>query len=988
MYPFKTRLTQLSRLPQTCFNLLHHGYKQLFALICIYYRAAGPITLCFILSFSLTLGLGTSLTRSSKAIAQTSSPEQLVQTGVNAYETGDYQTAIDRWKDAIEVYAQDDASLERAIVQTNLAKAYRQLGQVEAALTALEDVESIYTPRSEMRAKLGLIKTEQAQILTSIGQYRRAIALICYVPTDAADANASRQSIAVPSTEVKLDSPEATIEYQLDSCDVAGAYPIAQSAEDAAGTVAALGSLAETYRLMGDYEKAIVLLNKGLTLTDENPSLADYKLPILDGLGNAYARKAKVFYQRAESSENLLDFKKSAADYRAEGDGYIDTAINQLNKALSLVQQQNDQTGLLGELRTQLNLLKIYRLIKFYRPERADDANANLTHTRQRLEQLLSLPQIPNSREKAYGAIALAGSYQTELAPLSCFIPGGAAQARKWLKQAQTISQTIDDARSLSFAIGQLGNIDKCEGNNAKALELTLEAEWKGDEGLASPDSLYLWQWQQGRIYEEQGNLQAALARYLEAIKTLTGIREEDILTTNQNLVAQGFQFDFRDAVEPLYRQAIELQLDLLNQPTQVVSNKQSTTSGPDKLTDEEAQCGASLSLRCALKTFDALRLAELQNYFGNDCALVPVKEEEVIDLVKTDTQSAVISSIIFEGRTAILLSIQTNDADNEQRSNLKLHWLDVERETLVDTINKYRRSLEDTTDLALAVNDVSQQIYDWMIQPFVTELENAEIETLVFVQDGILRSVPMAALWDGEQYLIEKFAIATVPSLNLTSPKRLDADNLQVLRFGLNEDWYENTATDRQYFPALTYVDDELDAIGNILPNSPPAQLNQDFTSDNIATALQTSKANILHLATHGQFSSDPENTFIALGNGEKLTFGQLERKIRRSSSNADPIELIALTACETGTGDDRSTLGLAGVAIRAGARSAIASLWLIEDKLTADLMKVFYEELKNPDSNKAQALQQAQIEAIKANGQNGHPGRWSPFILVGNWL
>ena len=109
------------------------------------------------------------------------------------------------------------------------------------------------------------------------------------------------------------------------------------------------------------------------------------------------------------------------------------------------------------------------------------------------------------------------------------------------------------------------------------------------------------------------------------------------------------------------------------------------------------------------------------------------------------------------------------------------------------------------------------------------------------------------------------------------------------------------------------------------------------------------------------------------------------LEALIRENSSSTGPIELIALTACETGVGDDRSTLGLAGVAIRAGARSAIASLWLIDDATTATLVSNFYQGLKDPLLNKAQALQLAQINAIQSNL---HPGKWAPLILVGNWL
>lgn len=146
------------------------------------------------------------------------------------------------------------------------------------------------------------------------------------------------------------------------------------------------------------------------------------------------------------------------------------------------------------------------------------------------------------------------------------------------------------------------------------------------------------------------------------------------------------------------------------------------------------------------------------------------------------------------------------------------------------------------------------------------------------------------------------------------------------------------------------------------------------------------------MHLATHGQFSTIPDDTFVVTGANEsglaeELTFGQLEALVRDASPNAELISLITLTACETATGDDRATLGLAGVAVRAGAQSAIASLWKVNDETAAQLVNDFYKHLKNPSFSKAQALQTAQIDAINAASESQNPGYWAPLILVGSW-
>ncbi|MEO1124367.1 MAG: CHAT domain-containing protein, partial [Cyanobacteria bacterium J06639_16] len=862
------------------------------------------------------------------AVAQTSIPAELVQGGVDAYGEGHYRAAIACWQNALAAYSDGDRNSEQtAIIQTNLAKAHQQLGQTETALSYLNNAADIYHELA-MLARAGRIQTEQAQIYTNLGQYRRAIALLCSPP----DADVEAETI--------------TLEAIIQNCTADGAYPIAVAAQDLEGEVAALGSLGDAYRLKGDYQVALAVLSEGLRLARQDAALATYQIPMLNSLGNTYGRRALVNYQRAESAENLT-FSRSAQSFRAEGDGQFQTAIAHLNEALTLAQHHND---LVGEIRTHLNLLKLYR---------RGVSGSNLAPTQQRLSQLLL--QVPESRETAYAAIALAKSYQQDLAPFSCFIAGSEAQVQTWLEKAQDIAVNINDFRAQSFATGQLGHLDECRGETflARALDLSQKAEWQASEALTSADSEYLWQWQAGRIYETQGELTKALETYNQAIKTLETIRD-DILTAAQDL-----QFDFRDSVEPLYRTMIKLQLQLVEETTVLKQFDETTTDSQDVLLE---------SLDGVLNTADALKLAELQNYFGDDCLLSPLQQERVVGLVNQNSTSAVISSIIFDERTALILNLP--DASPE------LAWIETDNEILRQTVNQYLEGLEKSYDLTYD-NNFAKQLYQWIIKPFEIELQNAQVDTLVFIQDGILRSIPMAALWDGNQYLIEKFAIATTPSLTLTDPKPLNPEGLSVLTVGLSERVCEQVGN-RCYDP-LPNVPNEVAQVSGTFSGSPQPLLNEAFTRNNLATALAGNSYPILHIATHGQFSADPDNTFIVTGEGERLTFGALEALIRENSSNTGPIELITLTACETGVGDDRSTLGLAGVAIRAGARSAIASLWLIDDATTAEIISTFYEGLKNSELNKAQALQAAQIAAIQPNA---NPGNWAPLILVGNWL
>jgi CHAT domain-containing protein len=344
--------------------------------------------------------------------------------------------------------------------------------------------------------------------------------------------------------------------------------------------------------------------------------------------------------------------------------------------------------------------------------------------------------------------------------------------------------------------------------------------------------------------------------------------------------------------------------------------------------------------------------------------------------------------------------------------------------ELIENEILEYRKTLihhNDNFDYKIA-----QKIYDWMISPFVNELERQQIETLVFIQDGVLRSVPMAALYDGKQYLIQKYAIATIPSLTLMEPRKINPRGLRVLALGVSA----NPTVNNKQLGALKNVCNEIPKVTKKIGGK--KLLNGDFTRDNLKKELSKQAYPIIHIATHGQFGIKPEDTFIVTGDGivqnqnksceeyaesttqntpnpqEKnntntITFKELDSLIRQFTRNTQPIELLTLTACETAVGDDRSALGLGGVALQAGARSVLASLWAIDDEKTPEIAIKFYDNLlkegnnkakasqtlqKEPKNDKAKALQAVQKKFIDGGGNFSRPYYWSSFVIIGNWL
>jgi CHAT domain-containing protein len=288
-------------------------------------------------------------------------------------------------------------------------------------------------------------------------------------------------------------------------------------------------------------------------------------------------------------------------------------------------------------------------------------------------------------------------------------------------------------------------------------------------------------------------------------------------------------------------------------------------------------------------------------------------------------------------------------------------------------------------------IQQQSGQLYQWLIEPFEEELARdeshttSEVKRLTFVLDGALRNIPMSVLYDSqrEQYLLERYAIAIAPSLQL-----LDARPTSRERTALVTGLSEEREFRGESFSSLPNVPKELDAIASLLPSQ--KLLNDDFILSQVQNQLQRRPYSIFHVATHGNFSSDPEDTYILLYD-EQLQAREMNQLLRfQEEGESVPLELLVLSACETATGDRRAALGLAGIALRANTKSTLATLWPVDDESTAALMQEFYQELsKDPNLPKVEALRRAQLRLWENSDREWKlPFFWAPYILVGNWL
>ncbi len=870
------------------------------------------------------------------ATAQSPNTTQLVQQGIERYKTGDVQGAIASWQTALTAYETTNNPANQAIVQEKLAIAYRQIGQFEQAIDHWKEAIASYRQLEDI-TKVGRLLTELAQTYSRLGQNKEAIALLCG---------------ASETDENCLQSEGSALQ-------------IVRKFQDKQGEAAALGSLGEAYRLRGKYDKAIETLLASLKIT-QDINIPVYHSSVLNSLGNAYFSKAQLNKQRANSAQ-LRGAGNKANEFIQEATSDYQKALGYLNNSLELTRFSNDQSG---QMRTLLNLIQLY-----YRSKDSTLSN-NANEAEQALQEALTLLEsLPDSPNKVYATIDLAeleqpvdSSNSTSFSAQCSLRKLDDSQAEKLLQKAVSIAQRIQDSRSQSFALGKLGNLYECRKDYGKALEFTQQARLAADQNLRAKDSLYLWEWQAGRIFKAQGKESEASNAYERAIATLEG---EGGIRDNLLIAERDLQFNFQDTISPLYREFARVKLERAE-------------SLP--VASQEYQ----KELDSALDAIDSLKLAELQNYFGNDCTFAVFDKERIDDLEREDT--AFFSSIILDERTAIVASFPNLEHKFNPKTEKRLkkfHWINDSKK-LKEEIKNFRIEIQKFYDPTDPFLTPAQNLYNSIIHPFASDLDPAHIKTLVFIQDGLLRSIPMAALHDGQKFLVQKYAIATTPGLRLTSPKPLDVQGLRTLALGLSE----AATVDGENFKPLENVTDELEQVTQLFPGSKKL-LNEQFTRQGLEQELKQAVYPIIHIATHGQFGTIPEDSFLVTGNNQKITITELESDIRSFSGGSEPVELLALTACQTGIGDDRATLGMAGITVQAGVRSALASLWYVDDAFTQELVAKFYDNLQLPSKgnrklspmSKAEALQEAQKALINQN-KNIHPAQWAPFILIGNWL
>ena len=503
------------------------------------------------------------------------------------------------------------------------------------------------------------------------------------------------------------------------------------------------------------------------------------------------------------------------------------------------------------------------------------------------------------------------------------------------LSDAKERARVNEQPRQEALATGYLADVYAQAERNDDAAILYDQAAFLA-QAADAPELVYRWQWQAGRLTAKTGDTDRAIDYYRAAVDALDKLRP----TLIEGGTRAPNSFDLRAP----YVELADLILRRASGNADAVAKNRDLEEARD--------------------TIERYRSTELTDYFRDECVTDLLASVESVDRLAPNT--AVLYPILMADRLVILLSL----ADGLQQRSIP-----VGAEALGEKILAFRQLLEKrTTNQYLRP---ARELYDLLLRPLEPTLAAANVDTLVIVPDDALRTVPLGAMHDGEQFLVDRYALATVPSLRLIEPKPLTELGLQPLLTGLSEPV--------QGFPALPHVDEELTTIGNLIGGN--VLRNQSFVTGQIQRSLSSTPHSVVHIASHAQFTGDAKDSFILTYDG-RLDMDSLERFIKQSRFRDQPVELLTLSACETAAGDDRAALGLAGLAVKSGARSALASLWHVNDQASSILIADFYERLQSqPGITKAEALQQAQVET-KKDLRFRHPAYWAPLVMIGNWL
>jgi CHAT domain-containing protein/Flp pilus assembly protein TadD len=718
----------------------------------------------------------------------------------------------------------------------------------------------------------------------------------------------------------------------------------------------------------------------------------------LSHLGNAHSALGN-YQQAADYYENYLTIAKEMDDRQGEAHalgnlgivyaalGQYLRAVDHYRKHLEIARDIRDRDG---ESNALGNLGEAYAALGDYR-------QALEFH-----QQSLSLErEIGDRQGEAYSLISLGDVYVA----LKQY-----QQAIEEYQQALPILDKINDRYGEAYALGGLGVASNALGESSQAVErykqALLIATEVGDRENQGALLSHIAEW-----FTEQDQPELAIVYYKQSVN----LREE--IRRGIRSLPIDLQHSYRETIADSYRALADLLLkqgrileaqevlDLLKlqEVDDYLRENQSSDQTPPgldlweqeqqilELYDQTIRQNPSANFEMFSENSEVMALVEELHRTAREQSLNSQQLYNLQDnLQQLEEPAALLYHLILPDRLEILLIPPNSPPISRSVS--------VSQKDLEQAIAEFRSQLQ----IQNRTSDIipqAQQLYRWLIQPIAADLEQTGAETIIYAADGRLRYIPLAALHDGNRWLIQDFTINYITAASLTDFNQEHENELQVLAAAFsdtNETYTFDIDKIPYSFTGLKYAGIEVETIADEIPTT-TTLFNQQFSR--VAVEQRMNDYTIVHFATHAAFGSGPDNSFIVFGNREHVTLRDIDDWLLPN------VDLVVLSACETAVGgelrDGAEILGFGYQIQQAQARAAIASLWRVNDGGTQVLMNAFYAALEQDGLTKAEALQQSQVALITGNYADlgveaspeltptlDHPYYWAPFILIGNGL
>ena len=896
-------------------------------------------------------------------LAQTSAnrkaeADRLREQGNKQLDTSQFQAALQSFQQALAIYKEIGDKEGEADSLNNLGRAYNNLGQyrqaIEFSQQSLVIAREIGSRQVEAKSLRNL-----GSAYYFLGQYQKAIEFF-------------QQSLAI-SREIGDRQQEAK----------------------------SLGNLGGAYYSLGEYQKAIEFVQQSLAIARQIGD-RQWEATSLNNLGRAYDslgqyQKAIEFYQQSLAiAREIGDKKGEALPLNNLGGAYY--SLGQYQKAIEFYQQslvirreigdRQGEAASLGSLGIAYYVLGQYRqAIEFH-------------------QQSLAIEREIGNRQGEASSLGSLG--------IAYYALGQYQKAIEFHQQSLAIRREIGDREGEGIALNNIGillaqqnqpelaiifykqSVNVTEAIRRDIQGLSKEQQQSYTETIADTyRNLADLLLKQDRILEAQRVLDLLKVQELEDY--LRNVRGSD--NSAQGLAERSPEQQIKKGYEVILDKAIQLGKEL-SQLESIPPSKRTEVQRQRVIELRKNEQEITQQFQDFLKSPQVTALiAQLRQTTGGQNFDLENNATNIQDnLKKLQPNAVILYPFVLDDRLELVLV--TPYAPPIRRT------VAVKREELNQAIVEFRTALKNPSTNAKIP---AQKLYNWLIKPLENDLTQADAKTIIYAPDGQLRYIPLAALYDGKQWLVQKFSINNITAVSLTDFNTKPQQKLKVFAGAFANGSYSFQVGGQQFaFRGLEYAGVEVENLARTVPDTTKV-LDKQFNPD---TVLQMNDYSVVHLATHAAFvTGQPENSFILFGDGKPATFRDIEKW------RFPNVDLVVLSACETGLGDKlgdgREILGFGYQMQRTGARAAIASLWSVDDGGTQALMNAFYGTLETGKITKAQALQKAQIALITGDkkamgGQRGiivvrpvdnqsptvvtnrlsHPYYWASFILIGNGL